>query len=277
MFDPHSPFPPASHVHVAADALTPPPKAALALSRLREAILGCELAPGEKLNEQALVDRFGLGRAATRSALARLEGMRLVEAMPRSGWRVRPLAPQHIRDLIDARLQLEPAILARPLSVARLDALDHQAGVAASLLGQDAPVALVTGRAHDRHFLDMLVASAGRWTAAWLAEAWDECSRVTTFLEAAGTSRLPLPDRRPLISALRAGDAVAAADALAAPVEAFADFAARGLMSLEIELSAPAPGSRRKPNQPPVPGHSPREKEGVSATINRELRNEDPN
>lgn len=277
MFDPHSPFPPASHVHAAADALKPPPMAALALSRLREAILACELAPGEKLSEQALVERFGLGRAATRSALARLEGMRLVETMPRSGWRVRPLSTQHIRDLIDARLQLEPALIARPLSPERLDALDHQAGVAASLLGRDAPMARVTGRAHDRHFLDMLAAGAGRWTAAWLAEAWDECSRVTTFLEAAGTSRLPLADRRPLITALRAGDAAAAADALAAPVGAFADFAARGLMSLEIELSTPAPGSLPKPNQPPVPGHLAREKEGVSPTINREIRNEDRN
>lgn len=278
MFDPNSPFPSFGHGQSTHDALRPLPKATLALARLREAILGCELAPGEKINEQATAERFGLGRAAMRSALARLEGMGLVEAMPRSGWQVRPLSPQHIRDLIEARRRLEPSLLARALAPAQIDAIDQQATVIAALLGQDGASARLTGRANDRQFLDVLAQHANRWTMAWLRDAWDECARVTTFLEAGSPARLPLADRRPLVAALRRGDRAAAERALIAPIDDFADFAAAGLMSLEIELSAPS-GRRAKvslPKPPLTPMTAQETEEGAPATSHRELKHEDP-
>ena len=237
MFDPQSPFP--SHGHLTHRAMQPASKAALALARLREAIIGCELEPGAKINEQATAERFGLGRAAMRSALARLEGMHMVEAMPRSGWRVRPLRPQSIRDLIDARRRLEPMLIAHPLPAARLDALDRQAAMLAALLGQQSASARITGRSYDRQFLEILAEGANAWAIAWLRDSWDECARITTCFEASGLHRLALTDRSALVAALRKKDARAAQRALIAPIDEFAEFATTGLMSLEIEIAPP--------------------------------------
>ena len=271
MFDPHSPFRPLGQAKGGQPQAAP--KAAVALSRLHEAILGCELAPGEKINEQATAERFGLGRAAMRSALARLEGMRLVEAMPRSGWRVRPIRPQAIRDLIEARRQTEPLLVTRPLPAAALATLERQASVISALLGQDDPYARDTGRSYDRQFLDTLAGNGNLWAARWLRDAWDECSRVTVFLENGSPQRLPLADRAPLIDALRAGDTAAAERALVAPIDRFAAFVADGLMSLKIEL---APATRRRAPKPPSPPRTVQPEEGANATTDREPRHEDP-
>ncbi len=75
--------------------------------RLREQIVTGEFAPGAKLSEPELAQRFGIGRGSLREALHRLEGMRLVERRPRAGARVAALGSAELIELYTVREALE--------------------------------------------------------------------------------------------------------------------------------------------------------------------------
>ncbi|WP_226367438.1 GntR family transcriptional regulator [Pseudonocardia sp. ICBG162] len=60
-------------------------------ARLRDAIVHFELAPGEKVRDTELAERFGLSRTPVREALNRLADTGLVEAKPGVYTRITPL------------------------------------------------------------------------------------------------------------------------------------------------------------------------------------------
>lgn len=74
---------------------------------LREAILRGELLPGQRLVEKDLSTRFGLGRAAIRAALAKLEQEGLVESAPYRGAWVRVISKEEAVEILEARMVLE--------------------------------------------------------------------------------------------------------------------------------------------------------------------------
>src|SRR3982750_85853 len=75
--------------------------------RLRRAILAGQFQPNERLVEADLTSRFKLGRAAVRTALARLEQDGLVEREPVRGARVRSLSLAEAIEILEARAVLE--------------------------------------------------------------------------------------------------------------------------------------------------------------------------
>jgi DNA-binding GntR family transcriptional regulator len=75
--------------------------------RLYQAILRGEYQPHERLIELDLARRYGLGRAAIRTALARLEQDRLVEREPNRGARVRAISEAEAIEMLEARAVLE--------------------------------------------------------------------------------------------------------------------------------------------------------------------------
>ena len=75
--------------------------------QLYRAILGGEFQPHERLIELELARRYGLGRAAIRTALARLEQDRLVEREPNRGARVRAISEAEAIEMLEARSVLE--------------------------------------------------------------------------------------------------------------------------------------------------------------------------
>ncbi|SHI03052.1 GntR family transcriptional regulator [Ferrimonas marina] len=77
------------------------------LAQLQQAIVGGELAPGSKINEQAIAERFGVSRGPLREALQRLEQRRLIEREPHVGARVVQLTPDKLDDLYQVRAELE--------------------------------------------------------------------------------------------------------------------------------------------------------------------------
>lgn len=100
--------------------------------RLVSAIVAGDLAPGEKLSEPELAQRFGTSRGPLREALQRLEGMRLVERRPNIGARVAEVGLRELVDLYNVREALEgmacrlAASSITPDEVAALrDLLDH--------------------------------------------------------------------------------------------------------------------------------------------------------
>lgn len=74
---------------------------------LRQAIVSGELLPGERLLEEELSARLGLGRAAVRMALVRLEHDGLVERERHRGARVRRVSEEEAVEILEARAALE--------------------------------------------------------------------------------------------------------------------------------------------------------------------------
>ncbi len=75
--------------------------------RLYQAILRGEFQPNERLIEMDLAQLYDVGRAAIRTALARLEQDGLVEREPNRGARVRALSEEEAVETLEARAVLE--------------------------------------------------------------------------------------------------------------------------------------------------------------------------
>lgn len=94
-----------------------------AYQRIRAEILFYQLAPGTRLPEASLTERFGLRLAAVRSALVRLGQEGLIEKTDERTARVAPLTLTDVRDVYGLRLMLEPraAALAAEAGVSPAD------------------------------------------------------------------------------------------------------------------------------------------------------------
>ncbi len=77
------------------------------LLRLRELILGGELAAGARVSELSTVQRLGVSRTPVRAALARLEEEGLLDAIPSGGYAIRAFSEREIDDAIELRGTLE--------------------------------------------------------------------------------------------------------------------------------------------------------------------------
>ena len=89
---------------------------------IRREILDGRLAPGEKITEAVLAERFEASRTPVRSAIVRLAGDGFVEMTPRSGTVVKRRTPNEVSDIYEVRALLESA--AAGLAAGRCDARD---------------------------------------------------------------------------------------------------------------------------------------------------------
>ena len=116
--------------------------------QLRKEILSCTLRPGTRLQERDLVERLGVSKSPIRDALLKLEEQRLIEVMPRKGYRVRPVSVSDARELYEMRQILERECVLRLVetaSDATLSELDR-------FRAMDGPVELTTWIDYNRHF-----------------------------------------------------------------------------------------------------------------------------
>ena len=81
----------------------------IAYEKIKEAIIINELAPGEAVSESQLAERFDMGKAPLRRALASLTHEGLVQPRSRRGYIVAPLTMKDINDIWAVRLLLETA------------------------------------------------------------------------------------------------------------------------------------------------------------------------
>lgn len=77
------------------------------VSGIRDMIIEGELAPGPRISERALCDRFGVSRTPLREALKVLASEGLVELTPNRGARVIPLTEQDAEDMFEVMGTLE--------------------------------------------------------------------------------------------------------------------------------------------------------------------------
>jgi DNA-binding GntR family transcriptional regulator len=92
---------------------------------LRAAIVNGELLPGERLVEEELSARLGLGRAAVRMALVRLEHDGLIEHERHRGARVRRVSESEAIEILEARAALEGLAARHAALDADEDAIDR--------------------------------------------------------------------------------------------------------------------------------------------------------
>jgi GntR family transcriptional regulator of vanillate catabolism len=77
------------------------------LLELRDLVLSGELAPGERISEQWIVERIGASRTPVRSALIRLEQEGFLAPIPSGGFAVRSFTEHDIFDAIEVRGAME--------------------------------------------------------------------------------------------------------------------------------------------------------------------------
>lgn len=209
----------------------------LALTVLGNAIIAGQLAPGALVSEGELSDRFSLGLAATRTALARLTASGWITAEGRRGWRVLPVSAGHLADLQAARDCLERALPGhRPPAPLRAE-LQRRAQLHKAGLGQFNADTLFN---QERGLLALSaqVLAAPR-LRGWLVDTWDLSLRADRFMhQRFGIDRAPLP-LADLAGALAEGAAGPAHDLLAAMRHDFADRCARALSHSDVQI-APA-------------------------------------
>lgn len=87
--------------------------------RLREAIIGGELRPGDKLVETELADRFGVSRGPIREALRELTREGLAVDLPRRGTIVSAATLGDLTEVYDVREALEKLAVTVAINNAR--------------------------------------------------------------------------------------------------------------------------------------------------------------
>lgn len=75
--------------------------------QLRDAILGADFAPHQRLIEADLSERYGASRASVRTALLNLASEGLVERLPNRGARVRAISVDEAVEIVEVRIGLE--------------------------------------------------------------------------------------------------------------------------------------------------------------------------
>ncbi|MCW2765408.1 MAG: GntR family transcriptional regulator [Nocardioides sp.] len=82
---------------------------------LREAILGGQLKPGDRIRQEEVAERFGASRLPVREALRMLEAEGLTEHEPNKGARVPRLTQHEVEVIYRMRERLEPLALVESL------------------------------------------------------------------------------------------------------------------------------------------------------------------
>ncbi|WP_027554232.1 GntR family transcriptional regulator [Bradyrhizobium sp. Cp5.3] len=91
------------------------------LAQMRADILGCRLAPSERLRVESLRERYGMGTSPIREALMRLEAEGLVDLEQNKGFRVSDVSLENLRDVMNTRIEIESVALRWSLERGGLD------------------------------------------------------------------------------------------------------------------------------------------------------------
>jgi DNA-binding GntR family transcriptional regulator len=83
--------------------------------RLQADVVTGRLAPGVKLKIHDLAEQMAVSPGVIREALSRLASESIVVASPQRGFRVAPISAEDVRDLTQARIEIERACLRRSL------------------------------------------------------------------------------------------------------------------------------------------------------------------
>lgn len=239
MLDKSSPF--------TAPTKSPAPQVQLkdfAFRLLYDAILSCELWPGDYVTEAEFAKRFGLSKTPIRDALTRLAAIGFVQTEQRRGWQISPLTGRSMSEVIEMRRRLEPALINKAIDEECVTGLMNLASILASTAGADAAATNETRYKCDRDFMNLLTAANGNLLMSrWLTELWDRAERIQRFITRCTEQFPPLPDRLAVVHALEAGNMEEAKAALLKPIDEFEVFAVYALLKFDVDLRGMARGA----------------------------------
>ena len=226
-------------------------KSSFAEGRLLDAVVSCELAPGETISEAIAMERFGLTRAAARAALTRLGYDGWANPMARAGWEILPVTGSLIGQVLEARRVAEPSALSRiRLEKAQSDKLETLGGMIAAVRQQADSAALAT---LDSFILDAeaaLLSATEGFTARHLRHLWQHTARIARHLTVEDAISAYRRDHAPaLITAALLGDGAALAAARRGLIDMQEGVFLRALLKNEAALG-PGSGPARRPTPP---------------------------
>jgi DNA-binding GntR family transcriptional regulator len=185
-------------------------EAALAHEQVMDAIVTQALAPGQKVSENLLSERFGISRSLARNLMERLIARRVLLVMSARVTVVAPLNALEVKQNFALRRMLQPAIwvqAAADLDYARMDAL-CQTVRALHPLG-DEHSALQALKANKQ--LNLLPAEQTGYPLMleWATQLEDTAMRIY-WLYARAAARLPfsIEQEGRILAAMRSDDAV---------------------------------------------------------------------
>jgi DNA-binding GntR family transcriptional regulator len=182
---------------------------------------------GAFLTEEQVAAALGISRTPVREALLRLEAEHLIELVPRRGAFIPPVSPYEMADVMEARRAIETFALtqaedATGLAAQLQEILDEQRA------HTDDAEAFI---AHDRAFHQALVQTGGNRVLQTFYESLrDRMSRMGVVAVHRRADRVEqvLGEHEAIVDALRAGDATAAAAALAEHLQSTLQVLVRG-------------------------------------------------
>jgi DNA-binding GntR family transcriptional regulator len=191
---------------------------------IRDQLVMLDIRPGAPINEDLLAQSLGVGRTPVREALKRLQYERLVATYPRRGTFATDVNITDLAHISEVRLELEPLAAARAarrataedraaLTAVRreLAVVEPRQGHAAELMHLDLKVhRAVYAATHNPYLEDTLVRHDNLATRIW-------CLFIDRLADMAGH----VEEHGPLIDAIVAGEADAAAQIARAHVEGF--------------------------------------------------------
>lgn len=221
----------------------PDAKARFAEDRLLDAVLWCDVMPGDVITESDVMGRFGLSRAAARAALTRLGYDGWAEPHARMGWLVAPVTGELISEVLAARRMTEPEALARAsLNDGQLSEMRRIGGILETLRHHRSGSGVIT----FRHFVDevdsLLLSGIDRFSARHLRKLWHHSARMTRYLEDTDSGELyRRDDIFALIQAVLAREPTEIAKARHALIASQETFFLRQMLKSKAALSS---GSR---------------------------------
>ena len=218
-------------------------RAGQAYETLRREIVACRIAPGARLTEAELTDRFGFGKASLRIALQRLIAEGLVSSIPRQGYLVAPITRRDVEEVFDLRLALEP--LAARAAAGRIDRTRLEELERACRMPRDGAVEDQIDRflqANRDFHMAIAAASGNRRLCRMLSELLDEMSRLVALGFGVHRVRPNIDDdHERLIAHLADGDGEAAARIARRHVETFRDMTLEKVTAALTAAAADAP------------------------------------
>ena len=154
-----------------------------AYHQLRADIIAGRLKPGQKLRTEHLKDRYNVGAATLREALALLVADALVVSQQQRGFRVAPMSVTDFRDITETRAMLEAQALRLAIAngdddwEADLSAAFHKLSRAEERL-QRGDIGMDDWEECNRRFHEALHAGSGsRWVRHFLAILYRQSER----------------------------------------------------------------------------------------------------
>jgi DNA-binding GntR family transcriptional regulator len=192
---------------------------------LRERIVDAELAPGQRLNIDALAGELGVSNIPVREALARLAAENLAVQEPYKGYSVMPLLTlERLHQLLDARLLIEPhagRIAASCLDEPALQTLHDLAVRMETLRVGPSYQEFKAFTVCDHDFHSLIVAGGGNAVLAELYESLSPHIQLSRLYAIRGgvDSDEGAREHRAILQGLLARDPDAVASALTAHIE----------------------------------------------------------